>query len=410
MPNICIEYQCPQCGAPANLEETDRLFVCKYCRVKSYLFPEDVFQYQFPSTVEEGKELLFFPFWRFKGMLFSCMESGIKYRFIDVSHQAVRSNYFPISVGLRSQALKLRFVTPESKGSFLKPSLPFDKMLQQFLQQYNTSLSEPVFHQSFIGEAVSIIHSPFFVNGKVYDAVLNRPVTGTLPTDADPEDFTGSPPGQGLRFAPALCPSCGWDLNGCKDTLVLICENCNSAWSSAGKNLRPLRFACTPHLDNNNALYLPFWRISADISGIELHSYADLVRLANLPKVIQSGWHDIRFRFWVPAFKVPPGTFMRLAHRTSLFQPRDKLVTELSNTPRHAVNLSVKEAVENLKIILAGFIKPQKDFIPRLPEITITPNNYLLVYMPFLAKNLEFVQPKLNLAIQKSQLTLTTNL
>jgi hypothetical protein len=40
-----IEYQCPQCGAPAILTETDRLFTCQFCRVKSYLLPGDYFRY-----------------------------------------------------------------------------------------------------------------------------------------------------------------------------------------------------------------------------------------------------------------------------------------------------------------------------------------------------------------------------
>ncbi|MGD9137268.1 MAG: hypothetical protein PVH42_10930, partial [Desulfobacterales bacterium] len=35
--NVLIEYQCPQCGAPATIEETDRLFTCQFCRVNSYL-------------------------------------------------------------------------------------------------------------------------------------------------------------------------------------------------------------------------------------------------------------------------------------------------------------------------------------------------------------------------------------
>ena len=75
-----------------------------------------------PNAAPKNKNLVFFPYWRFKGMLFSCVESGIKHRFIDASHQAVESGYFPISVGLRSQALKLNFVVPESRGYFLKPA------------------------------------------------------------------------------------------------------------------------------------------------------------------------------------------------------------------------------------------------------------------------------------------------
>ena len=85
-----------------------------------------------PEAAPKDKKLLYFPYWRFKGMLFSCVENGIKHRFLDASHQAVDSRYFPVSVGLRSQALKLKFVTPETPGRFLKPTQPFEEVMQIF--------------------------------------------------------------------------------------------------------------------------------------------------------------------------------------------------------------------------------------------------------------------------------------
>ncbi|MGD8549587.1 MAG: hypothetical protein PVJ45_08195, partial [Desulfobacterales bacterium] len=152
MSDILIEHQCPQCGAPAILKETDRLFACEFCRVKSYLFQKNFFRYMLPNSAPKNKDLLFFPYWRFKGMVFSCVEDGIKHRFIDFSHQAVDSDYFPISVGLRSQALKLNFVTPESKGYFLRPTQTFKNVMSIFTHRFSTSLPNPVFHQSHIGE------------------------------------------------------------------------------------------------------------------------------------------------------------------------------------------------------------------------------------------------------------------
>ena len=101
------------------MEETDRLFACKFCRVKSYLEASGVFRYMLPSTAPASKELLYFPYWRFKGMLFSCAGNGVGHKFVDVSHQAVSSPIFPVSLGLRSQALKLKFVTPETEGKFV---------------------------------------------------------------------------------------------------------------------------------------------------------------------------------------------------------------------------------------------------------------------------------------------------
>ena len=92
---ILIEYECPQCGAPAELEETDRLFTCQYCRVKSYLYHKDYFQYVLPHNAPKSKNLFFIPYWRFKGMLFSYIEEDIVHKFVDVSLQAFESTLFP---------------------------------------------------------------------------------------------------------------------------------------------------------------------------------------------------------------------------------------------------------------------------------------------------------------------------
>ena len=130
--HLKIEHQCPQCGAPAVMDETDRLFACQFCRVNSYLMTEDVFRYLLPSNAPESKDLIYFPYWRFKGMWFGCDSNGIRHKFVDVSHQAVDSSFFPVSLGLRSQALKLKFVTPETAGRFLEPTQTFAQVAQNF--------------------------------------------------------------------------------------------------------------------------------------------------------------------------------------------------------------------------------------------------------------------------------------
>jgi len=409
MPQLRIEYQCPQCGAPAVLEETDRLFVCDYCRVRSYLLPKDVFRYMLPSSAPKSKHLVFFPYWRFKGMLFSCVESGIKHRFIDVSHQAVSSPYYPISVGLRSQAMVLRFVTPETPGYFLKPTLPFKSMLETFSRRFSRSLPDPVFHQSHIGETISMIYSPFYVDGKIYDAVLNNPLGAKPPNDFDTMLLPGGRPDWRIQFTPALCPACGWDLHGQRNAWVLICKNCNSAWRPAGNRFKSLKFAFIPAKDEY-VLYLPFWRIKADIPGIDLHTYADMAKIANLPKAVQKNWQDIEFHFWSPAFKVRPQVFLRLSRNLTLSQYHDKLVGKLPDGPLYPVTLPVREAIQSLTISLANFVKPQKEFVHKLRDLTINPKSYLLVYIPFMEKHLEFIQSELKLTLNKNQLALATNL
>jgi predicted RNA-binding Zn-ribbon protein involved in translation (DUF1610 family) len=404
-----IEHQCPQCGAPALLRETDRFFSCEFCRVNSFLLQDVFSQYMLPNAAPAGKDLVYYPYWRFKGMLFSCLESGIRHRFIDVSYQAVESRLFPITLGLRSQALRLSFVTPEKSGYFLKPTFSFNKAMNIFKLRFSTSLPGPVFYQSHIGDTISLIYSPFYEENKIYDAVLNKPLTSIPPDDFNASSFPGGRPDSHIQFLPTLCPACGWDLEGQRDALILLCRNCSTAWRPTKHRLEPVEFATMP-TTGENVIYLPFWRIKAETNGIKLDSYADLVRIANLPKAIQKDWKDKEFHFWSPAFKVRPKVFLQLGRNITLSQPKKKMEGALPAARIHPVTLSTEDAAEGLTMNMAGFIKPAKDMFPILKDITIKPKRYLLVYMPFVEQYHEYVQPELYLAINKNQLSLASNL
>jgi hypothetical protein len=176
-----------------------------------------------------------------------------------------------------------------------------------------------------------------------------------------------------------------------------------------GKKLKQLKFAHFP-AKKDETIYLPFWRIKADISGINLESYADLIAVANLPKVAQSGWKDIPFRFWSPAFKVRPKVFLHLASQTTLSQPGEKLISELPAARIYPTTLPIKEAVESLKITLADFMKPRRTLVERLRDIRIDPKSVTLVFMPFKEGHHEFIQPDFHLTINKNVLALSKNL
>ena len=180
-------------------------------------------------------------------------------------------------------------------------------------------------------------------------------------------------------------------------------------WQGDGKGLKQIRFAHVPSTEEP-IVYLPFWRIKADVSGIQLGSYADLVTTANLPKVIQPGWDNIGFRFWAPGFKVRPRTFLRLSTAFTLSQPQDKLEKAIPKGRMYPVNLSISEAIESMKMTLAGFLKPKERLLSVLPKIQLQAISYVLIYVPFTEKHHELVQPKYHLAVNKNQLRLSGNL
>jgi predicted RNA-binding Zn-ribbon protein involved in translation (DUF1610 family) len=389
---LLIDHQCPQCGAPIVLEETDHLFSCPYCRVKSFLYTNDFFRFLLPHAAPKGKTLVYLPYWRFKGILFSSLRERIHHRIVDVSHQALLSDDFPVSLGMRSQVLKLRFVSPETEDYFLKPDFPLKDLMQVIEKRFSRGFTQPIYTQSFIGETLSQIYAPFYVNGKIHDGVLNRPIASTPPADFDVMALPGGAPHWQIQFIPAQCPDCGWDLDGERDSIALNCRNCSSLWIQTRKGFKNLTFGHVPG-ESGQVLYLPFYRIRPEIKGIELRSYADLIRIANLPKVVQKGMDKRPFYFWSPAFKIRPRDFLRFSMTFTLSQPVKSWEPVMPKADVYPVTLTIHEALESLKINLAGFMKPPGLMLPTLADIQIKAKSLVLVYFPFQIQRDEIFHP-----------------
>jgi hypothetical protein len=390
------------------MEETDRLFQCQYCRVKSYLQAKQ-FRYVLPSNAPEDKALFYIPYWRFKGMRFSCLANKMEHQLVDVSHKAIDDEQFPRSLGLRSQTQKLRFASPAIEGQFLTPTLSFSKMIDITDKRFNASLPRPIVHQANIGDSLSIIYSPFYFDGRFVDAILNQPITKKLAKDIDTSGYAGNRLDWNIRFLPTLCPHCGWDLEGQRDSLVLSCGNCKAVYRPDKNGFSRLTAV---HLaaEGEHLYYLPFWRIKADISGIVLASYADLVREANLPKAVQPGMPDPAFYFWALAFKVRPQFFIKLSQAMTVAQPTGTFLKGIPGNNLHPVNLPLKEGLESLKLTLSGIIKPRRKVLSLLQNIKIKPLSFVLVYIPFIEKHHDLVQPGINMAINKNMLAHARNL
>jgi hypothetical protein len=391
------------------MSETDRLFACEFCKVKSYLMTEDVLRYMLSGNPPKSKNLTFFPYWRFKGMRFACDGNDVQHKFLDISRQAVASPLFPVSLGLRSQTLKLKFIPPETAGRFLQPTQSFAQAVQNFENRMDKTMVPSILQPAYIGETISLIYAPFYIENRVYDAVLNQPLAAPLTENFDIDRLPAESPTWHIHFISTLCPGCGWDLEGKKDSLVLLCQNCVSAWYPVGKRLKKIKFGKHP-ISESAAIYLPFWRIKPEISGVSLNNYVDLINLANIPKVIRPGWEKIGFQFWTPAFKVRPKIFLQLSKYMTLSQLYPELDEELPEQRHHPVTLPIAEAIESLKINVAGFVKPKNRLVEILHQIGITIKSFALVYIPFVENHHDFIQPDLQFAINKNTLALSENL
>ncbi len=398
-----IEHPCPQCGAPVELEEADRIFKCEFCRTRLLISPRETFQF-FLAPKEPGPDLYFLPYWRFKGMAFSCDELQVAGKIIDSNILAVKLPQAPPSLGLRPQVLKLRYATPEAPGRFIKPELPF----RTTPACGHSSCAEGHMEALFIGEIKSLIYSPVAVKGDwIFDAILDRPVCPARDVDwkeSKVDEFMRIE--DRISFLATLCPQCGFDLEGEKESLVLLCRNCGTSWRARDCAFESVPFDFIAPLSGGGAdIHLPFWIISADVSGLPMRSYADLVRLANLPQAVQNAWEKEAPHFAVPAFKVHPSLFLRLARTMTFLQKKPERNAQPPKTPPYPVTLPLNEALESLRVLIVSVAHPKKSVLPHLPEMTFSLRDSRLAYLPFTVRGEELIQQEIGMSVQKAALS-----
>jgi predicted RNA-binding Zn-ribbon protein involved in translation (DUF1610 family) len=409
MTDFIIEHQCPQCGAPAELAETDRLFRCGFCRVASYLTTPDLFRYVLPHKVKTGQEIFYYPYWRFKGMSVACLPHKIESRIVDFSQRALDGADFPPSVGFRGQTQKLRFASALAGGRFLKPQSSQTDFVSSLEPRLTENLPRPILHQVCIAETVSLLYAPFYLDTQLIDALIDRPVPGIRSESVEPLLACAETPNWPIRFIAAICPHCGQDLKGERDALALSCANCSTLWRAEGERLGAMECFHVAGTERT-AIHLPFWRIEAEVSSISLTTLADLVRVGNLPKVVQPSWEERPFYFWSPAFKVRPQNLLNIGSHLTLNQPADDLAPGPPDGAVQSVNLPLTEAMDSLKPILAGFMRPRERMVELLPKIDIRLRRAAVVFLAFSQTRHEWVHDGLRLAVNKNTIGHARNL
>ena len=399
--NWKIDHQCPQCGAPVSLDEADRVLACPFCRTRLYLVTPDHFRYHIPAPERRDKDMLYLPYWRLKGSSFSVQANQISPRFIDTSSLATSSSSgVPSSLGVRPQAMRLKFVSPDMGGHFLAVQRQSGTIIPAIEA---SDPAEHSFYRAFIGEMISLVYAPAYVeNGILYDALLKRPLSAWQEESATAADH--EPSNWQLRFIPTLCPRCGWDLQGEKDVLVLTCKNCDSAWHCSGTALTEVPFMVLTAAAKQGIVYLPFWRMKPRAEGMSLDSYADLIRLANLPKVAHPDFASLPVYFWSPAFKVNPALFLRWSRQMTICQPQGKACETFAGASCYPVTLAGREAVESMKITLAEIVVDKRRIYPLLSDIRLTADEITLVYHPFLVGPLELIHETMHISLDRTAL------
>ncbi|NDY71683.1 hypothetical protein DO021_08850 [Desulfobacter hydrogenophilus] len=384
--------------------------MCEFCRVRSCISQKGFPRYYLPCSpkVPQDAQLIYLPYWRFKGVRYMCTASSITPRFTDISTLAVADMppQVPFSLGLRSQAMPMKLIRPDTKGKFFRP-LPSAMVLKGKtlgLKQTTRTFQED------IGETFSLIYSPFYIRQQhLVDGVTNQALPIKKSITPDIFDLDRVRPGVETYFIAGICPGCGADLEGSGDSLVLVCRNCDSLWRAREKKLAKIKFstAAPAHKDD---IMLPFWRISANISSINLSSHADLARMANLPLAIPREWEKKPVYFWSPAFKVRPNIFLRLLGQLTSAQLEPPLSQTVEDNLYQPVNLPASEAIQTIRITMASLLKPRKEILEILSRIEVTPQNVSLIFLPFKSSLHDIIHPDLGIGINKKALALSDNL
>jgi predicted RNA-binding Zn-ribbon protein involved in translation (DUF1610 family) len=399
-----IEQACPQCGGPIELDETDHLLNCPYCGVKNYMFAQKYFRYALPHKAP-NKEIIYAPFLRFKGNVFFCKDTTIGHRVLDFTHMGLEFKGLPVSLGLRPQAMKMTFVTPETQGSFLRFTLKAADILDRAGRLSSGPQLNQVLHRAYIGETMSIIYLPLYAEkNSLFDAVLNRRIGDLTNGDEVFEPITHKKPQWDLTFMSTLCPQCGWNLEGERDSVILTCSNCDTAWEVLKGAFNRILYGIVPGRDQTS-VYLPFWKTSARAEGdVEIHSFADFIRITNQPRVLSKKWDNEPMHFWSPAFKIRPKVFLNLSRQFTISQKTYKAEETIKGKRLFPVTLPRTEAAQAMKIILAGSTLTKNRVYPHLPHIRFEVDDSMLVYLPFRERGHEMIQEDMDISINKNTL------
>jgi len=402
---LSAELGCPQCGAPVGLDEADHLVTCPFCKVTNFLTAPS-YHFVLPPK-ERGDEILFAPYLRFKGVVYCVGETEVLHRIADVTFRSLAMPALPLSLGVRPQAMRLRFAEP-GMGVFLKGRATLKEAIDS-VTRVLTQEAGVVRHLCSIGETVSRIYLPIALrHGQAFDGVTGD-LLGRLPPEQDlfaavrDPDYAWQP-----RALAALCPECGWNLVGDPSSVVLLCRQCDTAWQAAREGYGRVEVSgvmVQGEGGGEGTMALPFWRIEAvgEMEGAPLRSRADFARLTGQPYPRRPDWEEQPHAIWSPAFKVRPKSYLQAARQLTSLQPE---IAGLPALPRktHPITMPLSEAVEALRLCLASTAYRKRECMVQLPALNLRVTKATLVFIPFDLTVHDLVQPALGVSVNRKAL------
>lgn len=379
-----IEQECPQCGAPVTLSETDRLLVCDFCRVRLILATNQTVRTLLPPRDPSPDGLVFVPYWRLKGQVWPFGRNHLRPAIVDMTRRAVALEGLPLSLGVRPQAMKLRFVTAETPGRFARSGIPLDAAVAAFWKSRDELVDDGAVDRLLLGETVGLIYVPVRIRDGLEDAVLDRTIASRPEEEIEIEPADEFKRACAVRFLSTVCPNCGSDLQAERDSLVLVCPACRTAWNARDTALERVSFQVLPAAFEPE-IYIPFWKSCARVDG-EAAS------------------------FWTPAFKLHPEHWLRLARTLTIQQPRGA-ADELAPTGEvYPVTLPARGVADSLRILLTEIGGARRLIRSPIDAIRTDEATSTLVYVPMQSTANEISHPEMPIAFSRNLLAFGRNL
>ena len=396
--DLRISHSCPSCGGPVEMKEADRLTDCPFCDVKNYMVSGPMLRFMLPDSLPghiDQSEIIYFPYLRFKGNIYTCGGQKVGCKVLDTTHQGVEADMLPPSLGLRPQAMKIRLADDSDGGRFIRqterPAAVLERA-EKLARAFSDINEVKLYHRAFIGETVSCLYLPLYIeNDKLWDGILQRPLGSVPAWLGDSDNLLGFKKQWRPRYLAMICPHCGDSMQGHSDSLVVHCYNCDTCWSEERGRFSPVDFRLV-EARRANTVYLPFWRIRATSTGLEMKTFADLLRTTNQPVVLSRKHRDQPLQFWIPALKIRPRVFLTLAKSATLSQLKYPRGASKLSRRLLPVTLPLKEAVQAIKPVFAATVISRKEIMPRLPRLKLTQIQAGLCFLPFEDTGHDYVQ------------------
>ena len=400
-----ISHSCPSCGGPVLLQEADRLTTCAFCDTNNYMIDSGLQRFVLPDKIPDRisrEDIFYFPYLRFKGNIYFCQGQDIDYKVLDTTHQGLVSGAAPLTLGLRPQAMQVVIANESHVGKFIVRKETAVKILQRasmLAKTFTESDKEPLHHRAFIGETVSCVYLPLYIEeGQLYDGVLNRVIGKAEKWFEDVRMSVRYRKEWEPRFIATICPQCGAAMEGSPESLIMHCYNCHSCWAEKKGRFVPVPFSFVVS-ERKKSMYLPFWRIEAEVKGVQISTLAHFLKRTNQPVVINERHEEKPFEFWIPAFKIRPKVFMKIAKSATLSQLKFPEGEKLLVRPIFPVTLPLKEATQAMKSIIAESSVNRKEMMPKLPSISFTVNRTSLAFLPFENTGHDLIQEHSTLSV-----------